>query len=180
MELKKIVITGGPGTGKSSIITELSKRGYHCMEEISRQVTLDARKNGIEQLFLDNPLLFSELLLEGRKQQYIDASKITSNLVFFDRGLPDVLAYMEYVGDTYPQEFIDTCKNNVYDHVFILSPWQKIYSSDSERYENFEQSVKIHHHLLNIYEKHNYSLIDVPFEKVETRTDHILDIISSF
>ena len=179
MELKKIVITGGPGTGKSSIIAELSKRGYHCMEEISRQVTLDARKNGIEQLFLDNPLLFSELLLEGRKQQYIDASKKTSDLVFFDRGLPDVLAYMEYVGDKYPQEFIDTCKNNVYDHVFILSPWQNIYSSDSERYENFEQSVKIHDHLLNIYEKYDYNLIDVPFEKVQTRTDHILEIIRS-
>ena len=179
MEIKKIVITGGPGTGKSSIINELSKRGYHCMEEISRQVTLDARKNGIEQLFLDNPLLFSELLLEGRRQQYFDASKKTSDLVFFDRGLPDVLAYMEYVGDKYPQEFIDTCKNNVYDHVFILSPWQKIYSSDSERYENFEQSVKIHHHLLNIYEKYEYNLIDVPFEKVQTRTDHILDIIRS-
>lgn len=178
--MKKIVITGGPGTGKSSIIAELINRGYHCMKEISRQVTLDARKNGIEQLFLNNPLLFSELLLEGRKQQYIDASNKASDLVFFDRGLPDVLAYMEYIGDKYPQKFIDTCKNNVYDHVFILSPWQKIYSSDNVRYENFEQAVRIHHHLLNTYDKYEYNLIDVPFERVEKRTDYILDFIKSF
>ncbi|MGB1308804.1 MAG: AAA family ATPase, partial [Oceanihabitans sp.] len=30
MKTKKIVITGGPGTGKSSIINELIKRGYGC------------------------------------------------------------------------------------------------------------------------------------------------------
>ena len=64
LNTKKIVITGGPGTGKSSLINELIKRGYTCLEEISRQVTLDAKKQGIDQLFLTNPLLFSELLFK--------------------------------------------------------------------------------------------------------------------
>ena len=127
MDTKKIVITGGPGTGKSAIIAELLQRGHNCMLEISRQVTLEARKNGTDQLFLTNPLLFSELLLKGRLKQYIEANSLESDLVFLDRGLPDVLAYMNYIGDKYPQKFIDTCKNHVYDHVFILSPWQEIY-----------------------------------------------------
>ena len=179
MSSKKIVITGGPGTGKSSIITELLKRGYTCLEEISRQVILDARKDGIDQLFLKNPLLFSELLLKGRKQQYNEAKNLDSELVFIDRGLPDVLAYMEFIGDDYPQEFIDVCANNVYDFVFILSPWQEIFTSDNERYENFEQAVTIHHHLLDTYEKYEYNLLDVPFDTVEKRADYILEIIKS-
>ena len=86
---------------------------------------------------------------------------------------------MDYIGDKYPQSFIDSCKSHVYDQVFILSPWQEIYISDNERYENFEQAVRIHHHLLNTYEKFEYNLIDVPFESVEKRADHILDIINS-
>ncbi|NNL15100.1 MAG: ATP-binding protein [Flavobacteriaceae bacterium] len=179
MDVKKIVITGGPGTGKSAIIAELLQRGHNCMLEISRQVTLEARKNGTEQLFLTNPLLFSELLLKGRKKQFTEANNSDSELVFMDRGIPDVLAYMDYIGDIYPMEFIETCKTHVYDHVFILSPWQEIYVSDSERYENFEQAVKIHHHLLNTYERYDYHLIDVPFENVKKRADHILDIIGS-
>ena len=60
------MVTGGPGTGKSSLIHELKQRGHCCLDEISRQVTLEARKNGIEQLFLTQPLAFSELLLKGR------------------------------------------------------------------------------------------------------------------
>ena len=73
MNPKKIAITGGPGTGKTSIITLLQDSGFICYDEISRQVTLQARKDGIEQLFLTEPLMFSEKLLEGRIQQFLNA-----------------------------------------------------------------------------------------------------------
>ncbi|MCF7568090.1 ATP-binding protein [Sabulilitoribacter arenilitoris] len=177
MNIKKIVITGGPGTGKSSIINELIKRGYTCLEEISRQVTLDAKKEGIEQLFLTNPLLFSELLLKGRQKQYIDAAKLNADIVFLDRGVPDVLAYMDFIGDNYPQYFIDACKDSKYDMVFILKPWKAIYTSDNERYESFEQALQIHDSLVNTYKNYNYTLIDVPFDTVENRTDFILKVV---
>ena len=34
MKLKKVIISGAPGTGKSSIIKELKNRGYFCFEEV--------------------------------------------------------------------------------------------------------------------------------------------------
>ena len=179
LKIKKVVITGGPGTGKTSIINELKSRGFNCLDEVSRQVTLKARKDGIDQLFLTQPLLFSELLLEGREAQFKEADTVNTKIVFMDRGLPDVLAYMDYIGDSYPQKFIDSCKTNLYDIVFILEPWQEIFISDSERYENFDQAVRIHHHLLNTYERFNYQLLDVPFGRIEERTDFILNVVNS-
>tara|TARA_R100001369_G_scaffold24665_2_gene45250 strand:+ start:95735 stop:96277 length:543 start_codon:yes stop_codon:yes gene_type:complete len=178
LNTKKVVIAGGPGTGKTSIIAHLKSLEYTCYDEISRQVTLQARKDGIEQLFLTEPLLFSEKLLEGRKQQFLDAEKETKNVVFLDRGLPDVLAYMDYIGDTYPKHFITTCDTHQYDYIFILEPWQEIFTSDSERYESFEEAIKIHHHLLNTYKRFGYKLIDVPFGSIENRTDFILDLLN--
>ncbi|MEM5566925.1 ATP-binding protein [Psychroserpens sp. AS72] len=175
MNTQKIVITGGPGTGKSSIINELISRDFTCFEEVSRQVTLDARKNGVEQLFLTEPLLFSELLLKARTQQYEATKTSDKNIVFIDRGLPDVLAYMDYVKSDYPQHFTDTCKAHVYDKVFVLAPWQEIFVSDSERYENFDQAVEIHHSLLDTYKRFGYNLIDVPFDSISSRADFILD-----
>jgi predicted ATPase len=175
LNTRKIVITGGPGTGKSSIINELISRGFICFEEVSRQVTLDARKEGVEQLFLTKPLLFSELLLKARIQQFKDAQTIKNEVVFLDRGLPDVLAYMDYVKSDYPKHFTDTCNSHVYDKVFVLAPWQEIFVSDSERYENFDQAVEIHHSLLDTYERFGYELIDVPFDSITDRANFILD-----
>ncbi len=178
MNTKRIVITGGPGTGKSSIINELIKRDFTCFEEVSRQVTLDARKDGIEQLFLTKPLLFSERLLEARIQQFKDAQSIESNVVFLDRGLPDVLAYMDYAESIYPKYFVEVCEAHRYDKIFVLSPWQEIFVSDNERYENFDQAVEIHHALLNTYQNFDYELLDVPFDTVPKRADFILDALN--
>ncbi len=175
---KKVVLVGGPGTGKSSVLKELSKRGFTCMEEVSRQVTLQAQKDGIDQLFLEKPLLFSELLLEGRKQQYIDAENSSKELVFFDRGIPDIEAYLVYAQTEFPPIFSENSSQFRYDSIFYFKPWKKIYESDNERYETYEQLIEIDSFLINTYKKYNYSLIDVPFLTIEERVDFILKSIN--
>jgi predicted ATPase len=174
---QKIVITGGPGTGKSTIIEELSKRNFTCMPEISREVTLNARKKGIEQLFLTKPLLFSELLLEGRINQYLEANAKNNEIVFFDRGIPDVHAYMNYISIDYPETYITKSNLYRYNYIFLMPPWEEIYISDNERYENFEQALAIHNHLEKTYKKLNYSIIEVPIGSINERTDFILNKI---
>lgn len=173
-----IVIIGGPGTGKSTIIDGLIDKGFCCYPEISRQVTLEAKKQGIEQLFLENPLLFSELLLEGRKKQFKSALEETHEVVFIDRGIPDILAYMHYIGDSYPSHFDLACRENLYTKIFILPPWEEIYESDEARYENFEQAQLIHDHLTETYLKYGYEPIEVPKDTLDKRILFILDEIS--
>ncbi|MEO8515968.1 MAG: ATP-binding protein [Flavobacterium sp.] len=174
MNKEIVVIIGGPGTGKSTIIDGLTAKGYCCYPEISRQVTLEAKKQGIEQLFLEKPLLFSELLLEGRKKQYEDALNESHEIVFIDRGIPDVLAYMHYIGDSYPAHFDLACRQNLYTKIFILPPWEEIYISDHERYENFEQAKLIYNHLTETYQNYGYELIEVPKDSLDNRILFIL------
>lgn len=175
VDKKLIVFVGGPGSGKTTLIEALSNRGYVCYPEISRQVTIEAQKHGIEQLFLKEPLLFSEMLLEGRIKQYRDALQEKEAVVFIDRGIPDVLAYMHYIGDSYPKTFDEACKKHLYSRIFILPPWEEIYQSDNERYENFEQARLIHNHLVETYQKYGYSLIEVPKVDLELRVKFVLN-----
>ena len=178
MQKEIIVIIGGPGTGKTTIIDGLVAKGHCCYPEISREVTLEAKKQGIEQLFLEKPLLFSELLLEGRKKQFQNASKEPHEIVFIDRGIPDVLAYMHYIGDSYPATFDAACREHTYSKIFILPPWEEIYISDAERYENFEQAKLIYNHLTETYQNYGYKLIEVPKDTMNNRILFILDEIS--
>ena len=178
MQKEIIVIIGGPGTGKTTIIDGLVAKGHCCYPEISREVTLEAKKQGIEQLFLEKPLLFSELLLEGRKKQFQNATKEPHEIVFIDRGIPDVLAYMHYIGDSYPATFDAACREHNYSKIFILPPWEEIYISDAERYENFEQAKLIYNHLTETYQNYGYKLIEVPKDTMNNRILFILDEIS--
>ena len=170
---KKIVITGGPGSGKTTLISFLLENGFQCLNEISREVILEAQKEGIDQLFLTDPILFSQKLLDGRLKQFQDINHFEKSYVFYDRGLPDITAYMDFTNIKYPDNFIETCNNNRYDVVFLLPPWKDIYKQDNERYESFEEAEKIHDCLLEGYEKYGYNVIEVPFGTLESRMQFI-------
>ena len=175
---QKIVLIGGPGTGKTSVINELFKRGCFCMPEVSREVILKAKEEGIDQLFLTEPLLFSNLLLEGREKQFITADKSGKKQVFFDRGIPDVHAYMNFFKTEYPATFLEKSKSYKYNKIFHFSPWEEIHTTDNERYETFEESKTIDTFLLDAYVEVGYKIINVPFGSVEERTNFILNSLS--
>ena len=117
-------------------------------------------------------------MLAGRTKQFIEADQYENTTIFLDRGLPDVLAYMDFFDTNYPEEFVSVCQKNIYETVFILAPWQEIFKSDSVRYETYEQSQLIHEHIQKVYKKFNYHLINIPFGTVEKRVDFIIDSLN--
>jgi predicted ATPase len=172
---KIVVITGAPSSGKTTLINELNTQGHHCFEEISRAITLDAQKKGIEQLFLHQPLLFSDMLLEGRMNQLMNARKINQEFVFMDRGIPDIIAYMDYINATYPNNYVVSCQEDRYHKIFLLPPWKEIYTTDQARYESYEEAEKIHQFLLQAYQRYNYEVIIIPKGTVQERASFIFN-----
>ena len=177
VQKKIIIITGGPGTGKTTLLNALRAKGFCCYPEISRAITLAAQKEGIEQLFLEKPLLFSELLLKGRKEQFENAQMENENLVFIDRGIPDILGYMDYIGDSYPDYFEKAGQETTYSHVFSLPPWKEIYETDEARYESFDQAQAIHQKIITAYAKLNYNPVEVPKDTIENRIAFLFESI---
>ena len=175
---QKVVITGGPGTGKSTVIAALENQ-YTCMPEVSRSVTREAQKQGIDQLFLHDPLIFSELLLKERINQYEAATEFADETIFFDRGIPDVMGYLDYLQVVYPEQFRRESMQRRYDRIFMMPPWEKIYQTDSERYESFDQSLLIFERLKSTYSTLGYRFEIIPEASVENRIEFILNAIES-
>lgn len=178
MKTKRIVITGGPGSGKTSLIHYFESQGHACLSEISREVTLKAQQEGVEQLFLEQPLLFSKLLLEGRLKQFHQASDFNVDYLFYDRGLPDIPSYMDYLGTSYPQEFVQTCETYRYDAIFLLPPWEEIYIRDNERYESYAEAESIFSYLDQGYAHSEYKVHHVPVGSLEYRASFILETLN--
>jgi len=181
------VITGAPGTGKTSIVNGLERKGFHCFHEIIRDMTSKAKLEGESHAHISNPLVFvddalqfNKDLLYGRTEHYKKALQTKEPISFFDRGIPDVLAYMDFFGQRYDREFIEPCENHRYDLVFMVPPWAEIYVSDNERLESFEEAVHLHHALMNTYTQFGYNPIEVPKDAVQKRIDFILETINTF
>ncbi len=181
----KVVITGAPGTGKTSIINGLEDKGYYCFHEIIRDMTSNAKKEGEAEAFVSNPLVFVEDalqfnkdLLSGRVQHYKNSLELDVPFSFFDRGVPDVLAYMDFFDQTYQEEFISACEDHRYDSIFIVPPWQEIYISDNERLETFDEAEKIHEALVNTYTRFGYDPIIVPKNPVSDRIAFVLETLN--
>jgi predicted ATPase len=181
---KRIVITGGPGTGKTSIVKLLEASGFYCYHEIIRDMTLEAKKDLDPQAlksnplaFVDDPMEFNQSILKGRIAQHQAAIKQQVPVVFYDRGIPDVLAYMNYFKQEYESEFENACMELRYDEVILLPPWKEIYISDNERFESFDEAMAIHDHLEDTYKEFNYMPLDVPKKSVEARAEFILETL---
>ena len=172
---KGYVITGAPGTGKSSIIKELEKRGYSCSHEISREIITKETLNNGSILPWKNLNAFSLKIFSLRLKQFKKAP--INKLHFFDRSVFDVLAYMQL-------KKIDTgalttqTKNIKYNQTVFYTPiWHDIYTKDSERKESITLAKKIEKQILLIYKEHNYRMIKIPKSSIKERTDFILSQI---
>ena len=172
---KKILITGGPGTGKTELIKGLEHRGYTCEHEIVRKITEEGQKKGIKQFFLDNPIEFSERLMDLRLEQYYKIQ--TTKYIFFDRGVHEIIAYLNFLKTDYNAEFFNKTRKIVYDYVFILPPWREIYVNDKARYETYDQSIKIYEEILAIYKLLDVNLIELEKNSVNRRIDSIINTI---
>lgn len=185
MKSKKIVVTGGPSTGKTSVIEQLERNGFHCLHEVIRDMTTEERTQGQKLEMVSNPIVsvpdpkrFNLNILNARIAQYHSVSDSPSKLVFFDRGIPDVLAYMDCFQQSYEAEFTQACASLRYDHVFLMPPWKEIHVTDEERFESFEESLQIHDCLATAYEKFLYNVTHVPKGSVDDRVAFILNQIN--
>lgn len=170
---KRVIITGGPGTGKSTIIDLLEEKGYPCHREVSRAVIKEELAKGSTQLPWDDLSGFSNLVFDGQTSQYRHAEEGKVN--FYDRGIIDVIAYLKK--DKLPSDALEDLARHYpyYTKVFLTPPWEEIYAKDDERRENFETMTVIHKELKDAYTSFGYEVIEVPKGSSQERVNFILE-----
>lgn len=168
------VITGGPGSGKTSLIDALARAGYAHTVEAGRAIIQD-------QLAIDGPALpwrdpsaFAELMLSWELRSYRMA-EATNGPVFFDRGVTDLVGYMTLIGRPVPAHIARAAERFRYNRrVFVAPPWLAIYTQDAERKQTPEEAVRTYEALVAAYTTCGYDLVSLPLVSVEERVRFVL------
>ena len=165
------VITGGPGSGKTTTVNLLKERGYITTMEHARH-------------FLDTQRLKGRTIEEVRKNQQefqlgvLDMQIEQENeiapdvFVFLDRAIPDALAYYRFLNLTPDEKLTKALSTVSYKKVFILDCLPLV--NDYARNENADAQKKIHALITEVYESLPFPVVHVPVLPPEQRVDFIL------
>jgi predicted ATPase len=171
------VLTGGPGSGKSTLLAALTARGIRTMPESGRAIIQDQVAIGGNALPWGDRLAFAELMLSWEMRSYREAL-MGDGPVVFDRGVPDVLAYVRLCGLSVPAHIERAAQVFRYHpRVFIASPWEEIFGKDAERKQSFEEAERTYRALADTYTELGYELIALPLASVDERVQFVLSTI---
>jgi predicted ATPase len=169
------IITGGPGTGKTSLIAELCRRGFAGTVEAGRAIILDQTLIGGRALQAADAALFAELMLAWEMRSYRMAEQEPVPAIFFDRGIPELTGYYRMLGMPVPAHV--TAAADVFRYrprVFLAPAWQAIYTTDAERTQDFVDAVAGSDAARTAYEGFGYEVISLPLASVAERADFVL------
>jgi predicted ATPase len=168
----KYVLTGGPGTGKSTIEKIANDNKIYTIAEVSEWVIELERKKGSDILPWENRDKFQKEVLKTQLEWEREIPK-TIETAILDRGIPDGIAYYKLDNLEPPKELMEEAKKADYKKVFLLDMLEN-YENTKIRKEDRETSEKIHKTIEETYKSLGYRPIRVPVMSPEERLEFIL------
>lgn len=171
------VITGGPGSGKTTLIEALAAAGVATSPEVGRAIIREEMAAGGTALPWADERAFAERMVVREIAAHADALA-SGGTVVLDRGVPDVVGFLRVSGLAVPPHIdaaAGTCRYN--RRVFIAPYWDAIYTGDAERKQTPAVAEATHAVMVETYRDYGYELIELPRVPVSERVDFIVDRI---
>ncbi|MGK6357035.1 AAA family ATPase [Sphingomonas sp. DT-207] len=173
------VITGGPGSGKTSLVNALAEAGLAHMPEAGRAIIRDQVAIGGNALPWADRALFAELMLAWELRAHREAG-VFAGPVILDRGVPDVLGYLRLCGLPIPDHMRRAAEQYRYNRtVFVAPHWPEIFAQDSERKQDPDEAEATCVVMRRIYAELGYRLVELPRVGIAERAAFVRARIST-
>jgi predicted ATPase len=166
------LISGCSSGGKSTLLTELGRRGYATINEPGRRIVKEELLGDGRALPWVDEIAFAQLAITLALTDLAEASHI-AGWVFFDRGLIDAAAALQHLKGE--PASVTVGRYRFHPRVFLAPPWPKIYVTDPERHHGCDAAVAEYQRLFEVYCSLGYEVTILPKVAVSERADFVLD-----
>jgi predicted ATPase len=165
------VITGAPCSGKTAVIRMLQQRGHKVVHEVARAYIDNELMKGkaLTEIKADEESFERHILMEKVR---IEAKLSKDEIIFFDRGVPDSIAYYKLNGLNAAEPFQKSLEVR-YQNVFLFERLR--FLTDPVRSESEKTARRLNRLIEESYQSLSYDIIHVPLLSVEERTEFILE-----
>jgi len=171
LPISRIVIAGGPGSGKTTLLKALADSGEICYEEASRVLIREQIASSGQLLPWGDLWAFAQECAERMRAQL--ANSVCHGRCFFDRGLPDLIGYLDHGGHSAPDGWRAASRAYAIP-VFFAPPWREIYVNDAERPQTFADARALSEHIRRAYHDCGFLLIELVKSSVAERLRQVL------
>lgn len=169
------IVTGGPGSGKSTLIDALERKGFTRSVEAGRGIIRDQMAVGGTALPWYDPAAYAELMLCWEMRSH-HIARAHAGPVIFDRGVPDIVGYLRLTGLPVPAHVDKAARTFGYNRrVFLAPPWPEIFEQDAERKQDFGEAEQTCRVMIETYASYGYDLVELPLTPVEERARFVMD-----
>ncbi|MCR9279436.1 MAG: AAA family ATPase [Pseudomonadaceae bacterium] len=170
----KVVLTGGPGSGKSTVLQVLRGAGYSVRHDAARHIIGERKQQGLPAR--PDPADFAREILEREIESFKAPDETPAEApIFYERGVADAAAFLLAAGAHSLEAANELVGRYPYDKVFLFPPWEEIYVTDDERDHSFEHAVSVYESTRRWYLTHYPDLLEMPLADAGARAEYILD-----
>ena len=175
----RVIVSGGPGVGKTTLLQALAARGHAIVPESARELIRARKAQG--QSPRPAPAEFARALLQ-RDLDKLAQTPAASGWTFFDRSPFEALAMLDEASVPAPAELASpqarlALRQQFHPTVFVLPPWREIYVQDDERDHDFEHCQRVHHALVALYRGLGFVVDTLPCAPVPARVAFVLQAL---
>jgi predicted ATPase len=171
--MRRYIITGAPGAGKTTILAALRDRGYAVVDEAATDVNLHLRAEGREEPWRDADFIDAITLLQRDRQER--PAPPANAVQVFDRSPICTLALARYIGrpvtPTLAREVDRVVAAGIYQRSVFCVRLLGFVTPTAVRRITFEQSVEFERFHEEAYHEYGFDLVDVAPGTVEERVE---------
>jgi predicted ATPase len=171
--MRRHIITGAPGAGKTTIVTALRDRGYAVVDEAATDVITHEHALGRDEAWLGAGFIDAITLLQRERQEQPTQPATTDQV--FDRSPICTLALAQYLGrpvtPILAKEVDRVVAERIYQPRVFFVHLLGFITPTAARRITLAQSVRFERFHEQAYRDHGFELVNIPAGTLEERVE---------